>query len=149
MIAPPSDGWAGRFAGLPVLQQVAARIPAMPAALTRMGQAVLAHPFRAATLNIDEFAGEVSVSIATRQPLRAGAGLCRLPAIPRRAGARLRGHPRAGREPAQQPAAATGTQQAMVASLRETLANLEHTLQALQHQPCEQAVSLIAEADRC
>ena len=52
-----STDWAGRFASLPVLQQVAAGIPAMPAAMQRMGQAVLAHPFRAATLNIDEFAG--------------------------------------------------------------------------------------------
>jgi DNA-binding MurR/RpiR family transcriptional regulator len=36
----------------------------------------------------------------------------------------------------------------MAASLRETAANLEHTLQALQYQPCEQAVSLIAEAEQ-
>lgn len=71
---PSAADWSGRFAALPVLQQVAAAMPGMPAALQRMGQAVLAHPFRAATLNIDEFAGEVAVSVATANRFARGLG---------------------------------------------------------------------------
>ena len=143
-----STAWTGRFASLPVLQQVAAGIPAMPAAMQRMGQAVLAHPFKAATLNIDEFAGEVAVSIATANRFARALNFAGYP--------QFRAELARGFEAILAPVEslrsnlkhATGTQQAMVASLRETAANLEHTLQALQHQPCEQAVSLIAEADQ-
>jgi len=143
-----STDWTGRFASLPVLQQVAACIPAMPAAMQRMGQAVLAHPFRAATLNIDEFAGEVAVSIATANRFARALNFAGYP--------QFRAELARGFEAILAPVEslrsnlkhATGPQQAMVDSLRETAANLEHTLQALQHQPCEQAVSLIAEADQ-
>jgi len=143
-----APAWSGRFASLPVLQQVAAGLPAMPAAMQRMGQAVLAHPFRAATLNIDEFANEVAVSIATANRFARALNFAGYP--------QFRAELARGFEAILAPVEslrsnlkqATGTQQAMVASLRETLANLEHTLQALQHQPCEQAVSLIAEADQ-
>jgi len=131
-----------------VLQQVAACIPAMPAAMQRMGQAVLAHPFRAATLNIDEFAGEVAVSIATANRFARALNFAGYP--------QFRAELARGFEAILAPVEslrsnlkhATGPQQAMVDSLRETAANLEHTLQALQQQPCEQAVSLIAEADQ-
>ena len=149
MIAPPPvDGWAGRFAGLPVLQQVAARIPVMPAAMVRMGQAVLAHPFRAATLNIDEFAGEVSVSIATANRFARARGFGGYP--------QFRAELARGFEAILAPVESlrsnlrqtATTQQAMAASLQETLANLERTVQALQRQPCEQAVKLIARADQ-
>lgn len=143
-----AEHWAGRFASLPVLQQVAAGIPAMPAAMQRMGQAVLAHPFRAATLNIDEFAGEVSVSIATANRFARAlnfAGYPQFRAELARGFEAILAPVESLRSNLKQP---TGTQQAMVASLRETAANLEHTLQALQHQPCEQAVSLIAEAEQ-
>jgi DNA-binding MurR/RpiR family transcriptional regulator len=148
MIAPPSDGWAGRFAGLPVLQQVAARIPAMPAALTRMGQAVLAHPFRAATLNIDEFAGEVSVSIATANRFARAMGFAGYP--------QFRAELARGFEAILAPVESlrsnlqktASTQQAMAASMQESLVNLERTVQALQRQPCEQAVKLISQADQ-
>jgi DNA-binding MurR/RpiR family transcriptional regulator len=146
--SPRSTDWAGRFASLPVLQQVAAGIPAMPAAMQRMGQAVLAHPFRAATLNIDEFAGEVAVSIATANRFARALNFAGYP--------QFRAELARGFEAILAPVEnlrsnlkqSTGTQQAMAASLRETVANLEHTLQALQQQPCEQAVSLIAEADQ-
>ena len=149
MIAsPPVDGWAGRFAGLPVLQQVAARIPAMPAAMERMGLAVLAHPFRAATLNIDEFAGEVSVSIATANRFARAMGFGGYP--------QFRAELARGFEAILAPVEslrsnlqrAASTKQAMTASLQETLANLDRTVQALQQQPCEQAVKLIARADQ-
>jgi len=149
MIAsPPVDGWAGRFAGLPVLQQVAARIPMMPAAMERMGLAVLAHPFRAATLNIDEFAGEVSVSIATANRFARAMGFGGYP--------QFRAELARGFEAILAPVEslrsnlqrAASTKQAMTASLQETLANLDRTVQALQQQPCEQAVKLIARADQ-
>jgi len=147
-LRPPSAAWAGRFASLPVLQQVAAGIPAMPAALQRMGQAVLAHPFRAATLNIDEFAGEVAVSIATANRFARALNFAGYP--------QFRAELARGFEAILAPVESlrsnlkqsTGTQQAMAASLHETLANIEHTVQALQQQPCEQAVELIAGADQ-
>jgi DNA-binding MurR/RpiR family transcriptional regulator len=109
---------------------------------------VLAHPFRAATLNIDEFAGEVSVSIATANRFARAlnfAGYPQFRAELARGFEAILAPVESLRSNLKQP---TGTQQAMVASLRETVANLEHTLQALQHQPCEQAVSLIAEAEQ-
>jgi DNA-binding MurR/RpiR family transcriptional regulator len=149
MPAPPhADGWTGRFAGLPVLQQIATRIPAMPAAMVRMGQAVLAHPFRAATLNIDEFAGEVSVSIATANRFARAMGFAGYP--------QFRAELARGFEAILAPVESlrsnlqhtASTQQAMTASLQETLANLERTMQALQRQPCDQAVRLIARADQ-
>ena len=149
MSAPPStDGWAGRFAGLPVLQQVATRMPAMSAAMARMGQAVLAQPFRAATLNIDDFAGEVSVSIATANRFARAMGFAGYPqfrAELARGFEAILAPVESLRSNLQQTAS---TQQAMVASLQETLANLERTVQALQRQPCEQAVRLIARADQ-
>jgi DNA-binding MurR/RpiR family transcriptional regulator len=145
---PPAADWAGRFAGLPLLQQVATRIPTLPAAMVRMGQAVLAHPFRAATLNIDEFAGEVSVSTATANRFARAMGFDGYP--------QFRAELARGFEAILAPVEslrsnlrqAATTQQAMAASLQETLANLERTGQALQHQPCEQAVKLIARADQ-
>jgi DNA-binding MurR/RpiR family transcriptional regulator len=145
---PPATDWAGRFAGLPLLQQVATRIPTLPAAMVRMGQAVLAHPFRAATLNIDEFAGEVSVSTATANRFARAMGFAGYP--------QFRAELARGFEAILAPVESlrsnlrqtATTQQAMAASLQETLANLERTGQALQHQPCEQAVKLIARADQ-
>src|SRR6185295_9540891 len=147
-LRPPSAAWAGRFASLPVLQQVAAGIPAMPAAMQRMGQAVLAHPFRAATLNIDEFANEVAVSIATANRFARALNFAGYP--------QFRAELARGFEAILAPVESlrsnlkqsAGTQQAMAASLHETLANIEHTVQALQQQPCEQAVELIAGADQ-
>lgn len=144
----PAADWAGRFASIEVLQQVAAGIPAMPAALQRMGQAVLAHPFRAATLNIDEFAGEVSVSIATANRFARALNFAGYP--------QFRAELARGFESILAPVESlrsnlkhsASTQQAMASSLNETLSNLERTVQALQHQPCEQAVKLMAEADQ-
>lgn len=143
----PTD-WSGRFAALPVLQQVAACMPSMPAALQRMGQAVLMHPFRAATLNIDEFAGEVSVSIATANRFARALNYAGYP--------QFRAELARGFETILAPVESlrsnlkhsASTHQAMAASLTETLGNLEHTVQALQHQPCDAAVKLIAEADQ-
>ncbi|URI06923.1 MurR/RpiR family transcriptional regulator [Aquincola tertiaricarbonis] len=146
-LAAPSD-WAGRFAALPVLQQVAACLPGMPAALQRMGQAVLAHPFRAATLNIDEFAGEVSVSVATANRF---ARALNYPGYPQ-----FRAELARGFEAILAPVESlrsnlrqgASTQQAMAGSLTETLGNLQHTVQALQHQPCDAAVKLLTEAEQ-
>lgn len=145
---PSAADWSGRFAALPVLQQVAAAMPGMPAALQRMGQAVLAHPFRAATLNIDEFAGEVAVSVATANRFARGLGFAGYP--------QFRAELARGFEAILAPVESlrsnlkhsASTHQAMAASLAETLGNLEHTVQALQHQPCDAAVRLIAQADQ-
>ena len=142
----PPDDWAGRFAGLPVLQLVARRAPELPTALQRMARAVLAHPFRAATLSIEEFAREVSVSVATANRLARSLGFAGYP--------QFRAELASGfesilapveslRSKLEQPAS---TLQTMCASLQETRSNLDRTLQALQAQPCEQAVQLLGSA---
>jgi len=145
--SPPAD-WAGRFASLPVLQHIAAGLPGMSSAMQRMGQAVLTHPFRAATLSIDEFAGEVEVSIATANRFARALNYAGYP--------QFRAELARGFEAILAPVESLRTnlqqvaspQQAMADSLHETLTNLQRTVQALQQQPCEQAVHLIAEADQ-
>lgn len=146
--APPPADWAGRFASLPVLQHIAAGLPGMSSAMQRMGQAVLMHPFRAATLSIDEFAGEVEVSIATANRFARALNFSGYP--------QFRAELARGFESILAPVESLRTQlqqvsspqQAMADSLQETLSNLARTVQALQAQPCEQAVQLIAEADQ-
>ncbi|MBV8620333.1 MAG: MurR/RpiR family transcriptional regulator [Curvibacter sp.] len=143
-----SDDWASRFAGVPVLQLVARRAPELPAALQRMARAVLAHPFRAATLGIEEFAREVSVSVATANRLARSLGFAGYP--------QFRAELASGfeailapveslRHKLEQPAS---TLQTMCASLHETRSNLERTQQALQAQPCEAAVHLLGAAQQ-
>jgi DNA-binding MurR/RpiR family transcriptional regulator len=144
---PATEAWSGRFAGLPMLRRLAARIETMPEAQGRMGRAVLAQPFRAATLNIDEFAGEVSVSVATANRFARALGFDGYP--------QFRAELARGFEAILAPVEslrsslrqAASTPAAMIASLDETRANLERTAQSLQHQPCEQAVALITRAE--
>jgi DNA-binding MurR/RpiR family transcriptional regulator len=143
----PAD-WTGRFAALPVLQQVTSRIPSMPEALARMGRAVLAHPFRAATLNIDEFAREVDVSVATANRFARSLGFAGYP--------QFRAELARGFEAILAPVESlrsnlrqsASVPQAMAASLEETRTNLERTAQALPHQACDEAVSLVTRAEQ-
>lgn len=144
----PAEDWAGRVAGLPMLQRVAAQAPTLPAALRRMADAVLAHPFRAATLNIDEFAREVDVSVATANRFARALGFAGYPQFRTEVAKgfeailapveSLRSH-------LQQPASLVET---LAASLRETEANLAHLQQTLPGQPCAQAVDLVLQAER-
>jgi len=144
----PSADWAGRFAGLPVLQHVASQAPRLPAALQRMARAVLAHPFRAATLSIEEFAREVEVSVATANRLARALGFAGYP--------QFRAELARGFESILAPveslrsnlAQAASTAETMAASLQETRDNLERTLQALQSPACEAAVDLILGAEQ-
>src|SRR5436190_21060170 len=125
---PATEAWSGRFAGLPMLRRLAARIETMPEAQGRMGRAVLAQPFRAATLNIDEFAGEVSVSIATANRFARAMGFAGYP--------QFRAELARGFEAILAPVESlrsnlqktANTQQAMAASMQETLVNLERTV---------------------
>ena len=145
--AAPAD-WAGRFAGLPVLQHVASQAPSLPAALQRMARAVLAHPFRAATLSIEEFARETEVSVASANRLARALGFAGYPqfrAELARGFESVLAPVESLRSNLQQPA---GTVQTMAASLQETRDNLDRTLQALQDQPCEQAIELLLQADQ-
>jgi len=143
---PQPDGWAGRYAGLPVLARVAARAPTLTAALQRTAQAVLAQPFRAATHSIDEFAREAAVSVASANRFARAMGFDGYP--------QFRSELAKGfesvlapvtslRDSLQKQASAT---QAVAASLQEVQRNLEQTLRALPHQPCTEAVELIVKA---
>lgn len=140
------DDWPARCAGLPVLQQVALSLGQAPEALSRMGRMVLAHPFRAATLNIDEFAREVGVSVATANRFARVLGFAGYPQFRTQLARGLESvlAPVEGlRTSLEQPASAP---EAMMAALNETRAHLECTVQALQAPAAEEAVVLIAGA---
>lgn len=143
-----SADWSGRLAGLPVLQHVASQAASLPAALQRMARAVLAHPFRAATLSIEEFARETEVSVATANRLARALGFAGYPqfrAELARGFESVLAPVESLRSNLQQPA---GTVQTMAASLQETRDNLDRTLQGLQDQPCEQAIELLLQAEQ-
>jgi DNA-binding MurR/RpiR family transcriptional regulator len=145
---PRPNGWAGRYAGMPVLARVAARAPTLPAALQRTAQAVLAQPFRAATHSIDEFARAAAVSVASANRFARAMGYDGYPQFRSELAKGFESvlAPVASlRDSLQQPASAT---QAVAASLQEVQRNLEQTLRALPHQPCTEAVNLIVKAQQ-
>jgi DNA-binding MurR/RpiR family transcriptional regulator len=147
MITPQRTGdWAGRFAGLPVLQLVAQRAPSLPGALQRMARAVLAHPFRAATLSIEDFAREVDVSVATANRLARALGFVGYPAFRAELAhgfESILAPVETLRTNLESPASLTQT---MAQALQEACSNLEHTLQSLRNQPCDPAVELLVNA---
>jgi DNA-binding MurR/RpiR family transcriptional regulator len=146
--------WSGRFAGLPLLQQIAQRAAGMPLAQRRMAQAVLANPFRASTLSIDEFAravggsGVLGVSIATANRFAVALGFAGY--------AQFRSELAKAFESTLAPVErlrsglqhSANSLQAMGAALEEDLRNLDSTLQSLQAEPCERAVDMILKAER-
>lgn len=143
-----TQDWAGRAAGLPVLQRVAQLAPELPAALRRMAETVLSHPFRAATLSIDEFSREVEVSVATANRFARALGFAGYPqfrAEVAKSFESILAPVENLRSNLQQPASADET---VAASLRETGANLERLLRALPGQPWSAAVELVLGAKR-
>jgi len=139
---------------------IADRIAQTQARLTRaqhrMAQYVLAHPFRVATMTIDEFAAATGVSVASANRF---AHTLELPGYPQ-----FRGELARGFEAALAPveklrtglahAGGSGGKgrssaaQIFAATLQEDIHNAQRSLQALDGQACERAVAGILAAGR-
>jgi DNA-binding MurR/RpiR family transcriptional regulator len=115
----------------------------------RMAEYVLAHPFRVATMSIDEFAGVVGVSVASANRF---ARMLELPGY-----AKFRSELARGFEAALAPVERLRTELAnsaarpvdvFAALLQEDIRNAERSLQMLDADACERAVTAVLKADR-
>jgi DNA-binding MurR/RpiR family transcriptional regulator len=115
----------------------------------RMAEYVLAHPFRVATMTIDEFALAVGVSVASANRF---ARMLDLPGY-----AKFRSELARGFEAALEPVEKLRIELAQssaravdvfAALLEEDIRNAQRSLQALDPQACERAVAAVLEADR-
>ncbi|MEJ6005228.1 MurR/RpiR family transcriptional regulator [Paucibacter sp. AS339] len=131
------------------MQQIAQRAPGMSATQQRMAAAVQAHPFRAATASIDEFAKEVGVSMASANRFAVALGF--------RGYAQFRAELARAFESTLAPVerlrsglaqGAADSAEAMARSLEEDRRNLESTREGLRADVCEQAVDMILAARR-
>ncbi|MFZ4285055.1 MurR/RpiR family transcriptional regulator [Variovorax sp. HJSM1_2] len=140
--------WSGRFAGVGVLDLIAKAQPRLTPAHRKMADYVLHNPFRAATLMIEEFAGEVGVSVATANRFARTLGFDGYP--------QFRAELAKGyestlapvermRQELQRPSSCLST---MAAALEEDQHNLEATRQSLSAAVCDSAVDLILQAQR-
>jgi len=144
-----ATAWSGRLAGLPVLQQIAQRADSLSATQAKLARAVLAHPFRAATASIEDFAREVGVSMASANRFAVAlgfAGYAQFRLELTRAFESTLAPVERLRSGLQQQA--SNSAEAMAWSLQEDVRNLEATSQALQPEACEQAVEMILAARR-
>lgn len=116
----------------------------------RMAEYVVAHPFRVATMTIDEFATAVGVSIATANRF---ARALDLPGYPQ-----FRSELARGFEAALAPVEKLRTElalstsasavQVFAATLEEDIRNAQRTLQSLDADACERAVAAVLDAER-
>lgn len=141
----PHESEAGRTAT--ITQRIARAFPALTPAHQRMADYVLANPFRAATMRIDEFAQAVQVSVATANRFARALGF---EGYPQFRAELVRGFEATLapveklRTELERPATVT---EIMAASLAESERNLEATRRTLDVQACEAAVSAILEAE--
>jgi DNA-binding MurR/RpiR family transcriptional regulator len=142
------DVWNGMFAGVGVLDRVAKAYPSLTRAHRKMADHVLRNPFRAATLMIEEFAGEVGVSVATANRF---ARALDFDGYPQFRTELAKGYESTLapverlRHELQRPSSCLST---MLAALQEDQRNLEATRQSLSGDVCTQAVDLILAARR-
>ncbi|MFQ1063522.1 RpiR family transcriptional regulator [Bordetella trematum] len=114
----------------------------------RMAEFVLAHPFKVATMTIDEFAAAVEVSVATANRF---ARALDLPGYPQ-----FRAELARGFESALEPveklrvelAQSASAVQIFAATLQEDIQNAQRTLQGLDEATCERAVNAVLQAER-
>jgi DNA-binding MurR/RpiR family transcriptional regulator len=134
--------------GTSISERIARSLPALTPAHQRMAEYVLANPFRAATMRIDEFAAAVQVSVATANRFARALGFDGYPQfraeLVRGFEATLAPVERL-RSELERPSTAA---QAFAASLDDAAANLEATRRALDADACERAVSAILAAER-
>ena len=113
-----------------IAERIARTQPTLSPKQHKMAEYVLAHPFRVATMTIDEFAAEVEVSVATANRFARALD--------------LPGYPQFRAELAH----AASVAQIFVATLEEDIRNARRTLQSVDAAACEQAVDAILAADR-
>jgi len=142
----------------PVPARMAERIACAQARLTpaqcRMAGYVLAHPFRVATMTIDEFASATGVSVASANRF---ARALDLPGYPQFRSELARGFEAAlapveklrdGLADASMGGAGGGAAGVFAATLQEDINNAGRSLQALDREACERAVAAILAARR-
>lgn len=114
----------------------------------KMGEYVLAHQFRVATMTIDEFAAAVGVSVATANRFALALDL---PGYPQFRAELARGF-EAALEPVEklrtELAQTASAGQVFTATLQEDILNAQRTLQSLDLASCERAVEAILQAER-
>jgi len=116
----------------------------------RMAGYVLAHPFRVATMTIDEFAAATEVSVASANRF---ARALDLPGYPQFRSLLARGF-EAALAPVEKlrdglaQSDAGSAAQIFAATLQEDIDNAQRSLQALDAQACERAVAAILAAER-
>ncbi|CAJ0812292.1 MULTISPECIES: MurR/RpiR family transcriptional regulator [Ralstonia] len=144
-----TDVSKGAFAAeATVSDRIAATLATLTPAHQRMAEYVLANPFRAATMRIDEFAAAVEMSIATANRFALALGFDGYPQF--RAGL-LRGFEAtlAPVEKLRHELARPATSaEIFAASLNEDIANLDATRRMLDPAACERAVDAILGAQR-
>ncbi|MYN14334.1 SIS domain-containing protein [Pusillimonas sp. TS35] len=121
---------------------------ALSASHRRMADYVLAHPFKVATMSIDEFALQCKVSIATANRFARALGL---PGYPQFRAELARGF-EAALEPVErlrlERGKAASAADIFAASLYEDQRNFELTRLALSEEACEKAVQAVLNAQR-
>ncbi|WP_019938542.1 MurR/RpiR family transcriptional regulator [Bordetella sp. FB-8] len=131
-----------------IAERIARAQPGLSRTQHKMAEYVLAHPFRVATMTIDEFATAVGVSVATANRF---ARALELPGYPQ-----FRAELARGFEAALEPVEKLRTELAQHASaaqifaavFEEDIANSRHNLQALDAGACERAVDAVLKAER-
>jgi DNA-binding MurR/RpiR family transcriptional regulator len=131
-----------------IAERIARAQPGLSRTQHKMAEYVLAHPFRVATMTIDEFASAAGVSVATANRF---ARALDLPGYPQ-----FRAELARGFEAALEPVEKLRTElaqhataaQIFAAVFEEDVANTRRNLQALNAEACERAVEAVLKAER-
>ncbi|MGX5658785.1 MurR/RpiR family transcriptional regulator [Castellaniella ginsengisoli] len=131
-----------------IASRIADRVPSFSAAQRRLADFVLAHPFKVATMSIDEFAHSAQVSVATANRFARALGLTSY--------AQFRAELARGFEEALEPierlrlerGKAASAADIFAASLYEDQRNAEATRLSLSAEQCELAVKAVLDARR-
>jgi len=139
---------ARRKAAPTIAERISSVMQALSASHRRMADYVLAHPFKVATMSIDEFALQCKVSIATANRFARALGL---PGYPQFRAELARGF-EAALEPVErlrlERGKAASAADIFAASLYEDQRNFELTRLALSEEACEKAVQAVLNAQR-
>ncbi|HEX7749155.1 MAG TPA: MurR/RpiR family transcriptional regulator [Bordetella sp.] len=131
-----------------IAERIARAQPGLSRTQHKMAEYVLAHPFRVATMTIDEFASAVGVSVATANRF---ARALDLPGYPQFRAELARGF-EAALEPVEklriELAQHASAAQVFAAVFEEDIANARRNVQALNAEACERAVEAVLEAER-
>jgi len=131
-----------------ITERIARGYPELSTAHRKAADYVLAHPFRAATMTIDELASAVGMSVATANRFARALGFDGYPQF-RTALVHAFESALAPVEKLRDELRLEATSAEIFArSLNEDLDNIQATLLRLNHEACERAVAMILEAPR-